>query len=148
MAPGSGRVRVAAYALAFADSSVLLVRIAPGEAGAGMWTLPGGGLEWGERPEEALHREVFEETGLAAGIVGLLGVDSAVVPRGVPPSPDALHSVRIVYRVECRGEPRVTEVGGSVDAARWVPLAEVAGLPVVDRVRYALEASGGDLAGR
>jgi 8-oxo-dGTP diphosphatase len=31
---------------------------------SGKWDLPGGGLEWGEKPEEGVRREIGEETGL------------------------------------------------------------------------------------
>src|SRR5207302_8717836 len=40
------------------------------------WNLPGGGLELGETVDEALHREVFEETGLEVEIERLVGVYS------------------------------------------------------------------------
>lgn len=39
----------------------------------GLWDLPGGYIEVGETPEEALHREVWEEVGMQITIVGLLG---------------------------------------------------------------------------
>ena len=37
------------------------------------WTLPGGRLEAGEKPEEALVREVFEETGLEVTVGDVTG---------------------------------------------------------------------------
>jgi 8-oxo-dGTP diphosphatase len=38
-----------------------------------MWVLPGGGVDEDEKPEEAIIREVFEETGLQVGIVKKIG---------------------------------------------------------------------------
>jgi len=47
------------------DGRVLMVHERSRRSGGGeWWTLPGGGLEPGETPEEAVRREVFEETGL------------------------------------------------------------------------------------
>jgi ADP-ribose pyrophosphatase YjhB (NUDIX family) len=40
------------------------------------WGLPGGSLEYGEHPEEAVIREVWEETGLQVGIERLLMVNA------------------------------------------------------------------------
>jgi len=58
-------VLVAACALIDADGRVLIAERPPGKAMAGLWEFPGGKLEPGERPEEALIRELSEELGIA-----------------------------------------------------------------------------------
>jgi 8-oxo-dGTP diphosphatase len=49
--------------LIFRDGKVLLVRRGK-EPFRGCWSLPGGHVEPGEAPADAVRREVFEETGL------------------------------------------------------------------------------------
>jgi len=46
------------------DGNILILRRQNGEHGGGNWDLPGGAIESGEKQIDALHREVFEETGL------------------------------------------------------------------------------------
>ena len=46
-------------------SRLLLVRIKAGLEDAGRWTMPGGGVEWGEHPDAAARREIEEETGIS-----------------------------------------------------------------------------------
>jgi 8-oxo-dGTP diphosphatase len=55
---------VVAVALIDADGRVLLQERPPGKKLAGMWEFPGGKVEAGERPEEALIRELKEELGI------------------------------------------------------------------------------------
>ncbi len=57
---------VAAAALIDADGRVLLARRPAGKAMAGLWEFPGGKLDEGETPEDALVRELREELGIEA----------------------------------------------------------------------------------
>jgi 8-oxo-dGTP diphosphatase len=56
---------VAAVALVDADRRVLIAQRPEGKSLAGLWEFPGGKLEEGETPEEALIRELEEELGIA-----------------------------------------------------------------------------------
>ena len=56
---------VVAAALVNEEGSLLLSRRPPGKMMAGMWEFPGGKVEAGETPEEALCRELFEEITIA-----------------------------------------------------------------------------------
>ena len=55
---------VVAVALVDADNRVLIAQRRAGKAMAGLWEFPGGKLEPGERPEDALIRELREELGI------------------------------------------------------------------------------------
>jgi ADP-ribose pyrophosphatase YjhB (NUDIX family) len=58
----SGKLRVRTGALIFRRKSVLLVKQYVPTLQKDVWLLPGGGVEFGEKLEEALKREVKEET--------------------------------------------------------------------------------------
>lgn len=132
------RTRLATYAVAIERDAILLARIAPGNSGVGKWTLPGGGVVWGEHPEDALVREVYEETGLHVSGAEFLGIDSRVFPASVDHDDD-LHTIRLLFTVPLEGEPTVTEIGGSVDAAAWMSIDEVSQENTVHLVCIALE---------
>jgi len=55
---------VVAVALVDVDGRVLIAQRPQGKALAGLWEFPGGKIEQGERPEEALIRELHEELGI------------------------------------------------------------------------------------
>lgn len=63
----------------------------------GKWALPGGFVEYGEKVEDAVIREVYEETGLKTKIKKIIGVysDPNRDPRG--------HTITIVYLLDIIG---------------------------------------------
>ena len=96
-----GRTRVGAYAICTDGDRLLLCRVAPRVMGAGIWTLPGGEVEFGEDPADAVLRELAEETGLVGHVGGLLEVSSRLYrPDDVAPPP--VHAIRVIYRVADR----------------------------------------------
>jgi ADP-ribose pyrophosphatase YjhB (NUDIX family) len=69
--------RAAVGAAIFRGGAILLARRARAPA-AGLWSLPGGHVEPGEAIEDAVRRELMEETGVSADIAGLAGVRDIV----------------------------------------------------------------------
>ncbi|RNL81465.1 NUDIX domain-containing protein [Nocardioides marmorisolisilvae] len=136
------RQRVAAYAVVLRDEKILLARLAPYLVDGEVWTLPGGGIDFGEDPRDAVVREVHEETGLDVQIGDRAWIDS--VRRVTDTTRQDMHSVRMVFEgwaPHDSPEPRVVEENGSTVDARWVPLAAVTdgSWPVVGWVRAAVE---------
>lgn len=137
-------LRVAAYAVVERRGKILLTHWRRGHLHG--WTLPGGGLESGEDPRDAVVREVFEETGLEARVGKLVGVDSRVmvreeVPEGKDPE---LHTIRIIYRASVNDGPLQHEVDGSSDEARWVSIGEVKSLRTLSLVQTGMRFAGID----
>lgn len=122
------RVRVAAFSVCVDDGRVLLARFADGR-----WTLPGGGVDFGEDPYDGAVREVAEETGYAVSVDALLGVLSFVWQAGLT------HQVSLLYAVSVVGGELRNEVGGSTVEAGWVPLASIESLPRIELVDMGLE---------
>ena len=144
MASTPKRQRVAAYAVIVRDGSILLSRLSPLVTREQLWTLPGGGLDHGEDPRDAVVREVHEETGLHAEVSDTARVYSAHMPQAWRGGQRVnAHAVRIVYEgwvAPGSPEPRVVEVDGSTIEAAWQPLADVVAgdVPVTPLVVEAL----------
>lgn len=82
--------KVAVDGVIFEGDDVLLIRRRRPPF-RGRWALPGGFVEYGEMVENAVVREVLEETGLKAKVLKLVGVysDPSRDPRG--------HTIGIVF---------------------------------------------------
>ena len=131
------RTRVAAYALSTDESGrILLCRIAPSVAAGEIWTLPGGGLEFGEPPEEAVLRELAEESGYQGEVIGLADVKDRVLTDSE--GGGRMHAIRIVYRVRVTGGDLRDEIDGSTDTCAWFTLEEASKLNLGGLARHAL----------
>ena len=140
------RTRVAAYALSTDGSGrILLCRIAPSVASGQIWTLPGGGLEFGEPPEVAVLRELAEESGYQGDIVGLADVTDRVLTDSE--GGGRMHAIRIVYRVRVTGGELRDEIDGSTDMCGWFTLDEASRLNLGGLAKHALTLTAAE-AGR
>jgi ADP-ribose pyrophosphatase YjhB (NUDIX family) len=126
--------RLAAYAVCADGDRLLLCRIGPGNLGTGLWTLPGGGVSFGEPPADAALRELLEETGLRGHIDGVADIYSRVFAPDELSRPRWLHSIGVLYRVAITGGELRDEPDGSTDRAAWLGPDERRTLPMGDLV--------------
>ena len=104
------------------DRRVLLVRRARPPY-AGLWSLPGGKTEANETAQDAVRRELNEETGIEAEIEGV--VDTKIVPDEGGDS--ITYRLTVFYGRPTGGR---LEAGGDAEAAEWVHLDNVEALPM------------------
>jgi ADP-ribose pyrophosphatase YjhB (NUDIX family) len=135
------RIRVAAYALCRDDEDrLLLCHIAPSVGAGDLWTLPGGGLEFGESPARAVVRELREETGYHGEIVALVDVSDRLFTDLVEDGATVrMHAIRIVYDVRITGGDLRDEPDGSTDTCRWMTLDQTARLRLAELARHTIE---------
>ncbi|TSD10667.1 NUDIX hydrolase [Curtobacterium sp. KBS0715] len=117
--------RLAAYGVITDGDRVLLAKLRHPDAGT--WTLPGGGVEFDETVEQAVVREIREETGYEAQAGALLGVRHHIVPveRRIHANGRPMKAVQVVFRATITGGALRHELDGSTDESRWIPVAEL-----------------------
>lgn len=131
--------RVGAYGVCVdGDDRLLLARCGDGEPEPGAWTLPGGGVDWGEHPDVAVVRELHEETGLVGTIGPVLGVYSSVHRRGPERPRPPLHHLGIVYRMASWDGAIRAEVDGTTDACEWWSRDDLRSLRLVDLATFGI----------
>jgi 8-oxo-dGTP diphosphatase len=135
-----GRTRLGAYALCVDEQArILLARLSAVEVDVGAWTLPGGGLDFGEHPDHAVIRELEEESGLVGEIERVAGVFSHVYRQSRAAQGRDLHFLGILYHVRIVGGELRDEVDGSTDTCAWLSRAELADRRLVEIARYGIE---------
>ena len=138
------RQRVAAYALLTRDGDVLLTQMSSRTRIEGRWTLPGGGIDHGEDPRDALRREVYEETGLRVDPGRVIDVHAThFVGARADGVVENYHGIHLIFEAEIdpgsrHVEPHVVEEDGSTARAVWMPIEKAHSLDLLSAARHAL----------
>jgi 8-oxo-dGTP diphosphatase len=119
--------RCAASAAVFRGEQVLLIERGKGTL-QGFWSPPGGHIEAGETARAAALREVREETGVAAELVGLVDIHE-VIRHGREGALAAHYLIAVFWGRWLAGEPLA---GSDAATARFVPLADLESYRLTD----------------
>lgn len=117
---GRGRAAEVLFVLRRSAKQVLLVRkdVYP----QAVFRLPTGGIEAGETPQEAVIREIYEETGYRIEHPGLLGVVDYTMYW---PGQESTHFLSYVFMAEVMDKHLPGAITGEIDAYRWVDTGEL-----------------------
>ena len=121
---------------------VLLCRMAEGRGVfPGQWALPGGGVEPGERIDDALRREVREELGIELASLQPLLFKDAVLEKTFPDgSRQPLHMIFLVYR--CTPASMAIVLNEEFSEYLWADRARLKALALNDLTRATLSQAG------
>lgn len=126
------RERAGAYGVAYRNGMVLIEKAPLG------YFLPGGGIDLGESPEDALRREFMEETGFEITANFKIGVATEYSKKKNQHG-NYLKKIGHFYKVDLgkKGEP--TKPDGSDHHIEWIPLPEIQEHIFLDSYWWAIE---------
>ena len=122
-------------ALIFDTGRVLLVERGR-EPLAGLWSLPGGVVETGERLEDALVREVFEETGLHV----IADSIATVFERIIPDTSGTCEYHYVLVDFYCSITGGTPHPGDDSARVEWFSLDELSALLMTEGTRDVIQA--------
>jgi nucleoside triphosphatase len=137
------RHRVVAVPLIANPAGEYLLCKMPADRGAypGQWALPGGGLEPGERMDEALRREAREELGLELSAADPLLFKDAVREKQYPDGRrEMVYMIFLVFR--CQVADTAVRLNDEFEAYAWVPPASLGSYDLNDATVDTLARAG------
>lgn len=103
------------YVILFNQDRILFLRRKDG-----FWEFPGGGVDWGEYPEDSAIRELQEETGITVQKpLKFLGVTSAIYKK----ENNEKHSIYLVYAAETKNP--IVQLSKEHEEYRWLNKTEI-----------------------
>lgn len=126
------------------NTEILLTEMSTRTPMPGSWNLPGGGIDHGEHPRDAVVREVYEETGLRITPGPIIDVSSThftgMRHDGLV---EDFHGLHVVYEATLLPEsmgvtPQVLELDSSTERAEWILLSRARSLKLLAAAAHAL----------
>lgn len=117
---------IGAYGVMIDENKIALIRKSRGGY-KGKLDLPGGGIEHGELPIEAVRREIMEEVGIEVDNIKLLDVSSVAFKWNLDENAiEDLHHIGIFYTVDCKSKDLKKDADGRDSlGAKWYPITEL-----------------------
>ena len=100
---------------------LLLKRSSMSRTYAGKWEFPGGKVDPGERFDDAVVREVREETGMSSSIKRYIGAAEAKLPH--------INAIQLVFEMEASGTPAISH---EHEGLQWAAPADILSVDLVD----------------
>ncbi|MEM3956177.1 MAG: NUDIX hydrolase [Candidatus Bathyarchaeia archaeon] len=126
-------------AVVCADGKILLIRRA-NEPGKGLWSIPGGLVEVGERIVDAVKREVEEETGIKVEVGRLIDVVENIIFDG--DGRVKFHYILIDFEAKPVSEKLEIKPSPEVLEARWFTPEEIKNLPMTQTAKILFKKMG------
>jgi len=105
--------RVIVAAIIYNDDGNFFIASAP--KWSGQWIIPGGHIEYGEKMEDALHREIKEETGLDVTDIAFVTIEECIFPGYAY---NDKHMIFLDFK--CRAENDEVKLNSELTEYRWV----------------------------